>query len=96
MALMSLITGHGCSIASFEKGELGEAMPGAELPQHIRERVACAYTLPGSVAATPQMQMPLSASARMPPPPPPPSAQQASVPGFLMHPHACTALLVDI
>lgn len=86
MALVSLITGvthywEGCSIASFEKGELGEAMPGTELPQHIRERVVCAYTPASSAAATPQMQVPLSASARMPPPPPPPSTQQASLPG---------------
>ena len=85
MVLMVLI-GHGCSIASFEQGELGEAIPEAELPQHIRERVACAYMPAGSAAATPHLQAPLSASARMPPPP----TQQASPPYRV---HAYTALL---
>ena len=69
-------TGHGCSIASFEEGELGEVIPAAELPQHIRERVACAYMPAGPAAATPHLQAPLSASARMAPP----ATQQARLP----------------
>ena len=84
---MTCYIGHGCSIASFEKGELGEAIPEAELPQHIRERVASPYMPAGPAAATPHLQAPLSASARMPPPP----THQASLPWCA---HAYTALLV--
>lgn len=84
---MTCYIGHGCSIASFEKGELGEAIPETELPQHIRERVASPYMLAGPAAATPHLQPPLSASARMPLPP----THQASLPWRV---HAYTALLI--
>ena len=77
-----LYIGYGCSIASFEKGELGEAVPEAELPEHIRERVT---RQAGPVAVTPhpaKSQAPPPSSASMPPPP----SHQASLPGILAYP----------
>ncbi|DBB16492.1 hypothetical protein WJX82_009453 [Trebouxia sp. C0006] len=66
-----------CSIASFDKGELGEFVLAADLPPHIRERVACAAKQAAPAASTPHPHKtpgPASGSASMPPP----STSQAS------------------